>query len=139
MGLINDCLDSSLEKELADLLKPFTQESDYISDPWRAEPVFDYVACIRRVVDSLSRAQDSNREIACGHTKSDLWKEQHANAKEYCTVCRLHQHIEDAQAETDKWRTAVEDALGLEHDKENHTPEWAHDIILQIREIGNRK
>lgn len=133
MGLVNDCLESSLEKEMEDLLQPFIQESDYIYGN------FDYKACIRRVVDSLVRAQDRNREIACGHTKGDLWKEQHANAKEYCTVCRLHQDIEDAQTETAKWRTAVEDALGLEHDDENHTPEWAHDIILQVREIGNRK
>jgi hypothetical protein len=136
MGLINDCLDSTLEKELADLLQPFTQESDYVSDPWRAEPVFDYAACIRRVVASLSRLQDQNREIACGHTKSDLWREQHAGAQEYCTICRLHQDYEDAQAEATKWQRSIEDALGLDYD-ESHTAEWAHDIILKIREIGN--
>ncbi len=103
MGIINDCLDSALEKELEDLLHPFVQESDYVSDPWRAEPVFDYTTCIRRVVASLLEQQDRNKE------------------------------------EVVKWQRAVEDALGLEHDSENHTPEWAYNIILQIREIGNRK
>jgi len=139
MSLINDCLNKSLEDELADILSPFAQESDYINDPWRAEPVFDYTTCIKRVVATLSRLQDQNREIACGHTKGDLWKEQHAKAKEYCTVCRLHDEIEDAKATADKYRIAIETALGLEPDEINHTPEWAEEIILQIREIGNKK
>jgi len=139
MGLINDCLDESLEKELAELLAPFVQESDYISDPWRAEPVFNYTACIKRVVASLLKQQELNQEIACGHSKGDLWTELHANAKPYCTICRLYEEIEGNAAAAVKWRETVESALGIEPDPENHTPEWAYEIILNIREIGNKK
>ncbi len=139
MGLINDCLDESLEKELESLLALFVQESDYISDPWRAEPVFNYTACIKRVVASLLKQQDLNREIACGHSKGDLWTEPHANAKPYCTICKLYDEIEGNAAAAVKWRETVESALGLEPDPENHTPEWAHEVILNIREIGNKK
>lgn len=35
------------------------------------------------------------------------------------------------------WREALEDALGLEPDAENHTPEWAFETVRAIREIGN--
>lgn len=139
MGLINDCLDESLEKELEELLKPFVQESDYVKDAWRPDPVFDYTACIKRVVASLLKQQDQNKEIACGHSKADLWKELHVNAEEYCTVCRLHDEIEEATDSATKWRESVEKALGLEADPENHTPDWAYDTILTIREIGNKK
>lgn len=139
MGLINDCLDESLEKELEELLKPFVQESDYVNDAWRPDPVFDYTACIKRVVASLLKHQERNKKIACGHTKADLWKELHVNAKEYCTVCRLHDEIEEATDSATEWRESVEKALGLEADPENHTPEWAHNVILTIREIGNKK
>lgn len=37
-----------------------------------------------------------------------------------------------------RWLNAIETALGLEHDPVNHTSEWAHDLIREIREIGNR-
>ncbi len=139
MALINNCLDSALEKKLEDLLKPFLQERDYIYDPSRDEPIFNYEACIKRLVNYTLLLQDRNKEIACGHSKSDLWKEQHADAKEYCTICRLHDEIEDAEKYASKWRSAVENALGLEPDEVNHTPEWAEEIILNIREIGNSK
>jgi hypothetical protein len=139
MGLINDCLDDALEKELEDLLKPFVQESDFVHDAWRPDPVFNYTACIKRVVAELSKLKDLNKEIACGHSKADLWKESHAKAQEYCTVCRLHDEIEENSALAEEWRVAVEDALGLESDPENHTPEWAGEVILKIREIGNQK
>lgn len=142
MGLINDRLDEALEKELEELLKPFVQESDYLVYAFRNsryEPVFDYTACIKRVVASLLKQQERNKEIACGHTKADLWKELHIDAEEYCTVCRLHDEIKEATDSSTEWRESVEKALGLEADPENHTPEWAHDIILTIREIGNKK
>ena len=139
MGLINDRLDEALEKELEELLKPFVQESDYVSDAWRPDPVFDYTSCIKRVVASLLKQQERNKKIACGHTKADLWKELHIDAEEYCTVCRLHDEIEEATDSATKWREFVEKALGVEANPENHTPEWAYDVILTIREIGNKK
>ena len=139
MGLINDMLDESLENELKELLQPFVQESDYFSDPWRPSPVFDYTVCIKRVVSELIKQRDLNSKIACGHSKKDLWKECHSDSIEYCTICRLHQEIEENEIKANNWRHAVESALGLESDEVNHTPEWAFDIILKIREIGNRK
>jgi hypothetical protein len=38
----------------------------------------------------------------------------------------------------DEWREALEWALGLEPDPENHTPGWARELVRQIREIGNQ-
>lgn len=35
------------------------------------------------------------------------------------------------------WREAVEQALGVENDPENHTPSWAFDVVRAAREIGN--
>ena len=135
----NSHLGSALEKELEDLLKPFLQEHDYISDPSKDEPTFNYKSCIARLVMHALLLQDRNKEIPCGHSKGDLWKEQHADAIEYCTICRLHDEIEGAEKDASKWRSAVENALGLEPDEVNHTPEWAEEIITNIREIGNRK
>lgn len=37
------------------------------------------------------------------------------------------------------WREALEDALGVSSDPENHTPKWAHEIVRILREIGNRQ
>jgi len=139
MALIVDSLPLSLEKKLEDLLKPFLQERDYTYDPSMDEPIFNYEICIKRLVNYTLLLQDKNREIPCGHSKGDLWKEQHADAIEYCTICRLHDEIEDAEEEANKWRAAIENALGLEIDEVNHTPEWAEEIILNLREIGNRK
>ena len=56
---------------------------------------------------------------------------------------RLYQLREFADArisgENDRrWRESIEKALGVEADAENHTPEWAEEIVLKIREIGNR-
>lgn len=100
---------------------------------------FDYTVCIKRVVSELIKQRDLNSKIACGHSKKDLWKECHSDSIEYCTICRLHQEIEENEIKANNWRHAVESALGLESDEVNHTPEWAFDIILKIREIGNRK
>lgn len=36
------------------------------------------------------------------------------------------------------WRHAIEEALGLEPDAANHTPEWALDVVRGARELGNR-
>lgn len=36
------------------------------------------------------------------------------------------------------WREAIERALGVEADAENHTPKWAEDLVMSHREIGNR-
>jgi len=41
--------------------------------------------------------------------------------------------------DVNKWKSAIENALVLEADEVNHTPEWAEEIIINIREIGNRK
>ncbi len=38
-----------------------------------------------------------------------------------------------------QWRQALEWALGLEPDPINHTPEWAREVVREIREIGNRR
>jgi hypothetical protein len=38
-----------------------------------------------------------------------------------------------------KWRLAIEDALGVEADPENHTPAWANELVRTIREIGNQQ
>ena len=35
------------------------------------------------------------------------------------------------------WREAVEQALGVANDPENHTPSWAFDVVMAAREIGN--
>lgn len=37
----------------------------------------------------------------------------------------------------DQWRDAIERALGVEPDPVEHTPAWAHERVLTIREIGN--
>jgi hypothetical protein len=37
------------------------------------------------------------------------------------------------------WRTAVEEALGVEYDYENHTPAWAREVVRNVREIGNKR
>lgn len=39
----------------------------------------------------------------------------------------------------DEWRAAIEDALGVESDRMNHTPDWARSLVRKIREIGNRQ
>lgn len=67
---------------------------------------------------------------------------QHGTALDvHCCNCHSG-FIFDAKHEcppnADDWREAIETALGLEHDAENHTPDWAHDTVLAIREIGNR-
>jgi hypothetical protein len=49
-------------------------------------------------------------------------------------IAALRSERERAEA----WRLAIELALGLESDPENHTPSWAHEVVLEIREIGNR-
>jgi hypothetical protein len=36
------------------------------------------------------------------------------------------------------WREDIEQALGVEPDTAEHTPSWAHERVLAIREIGNR-
>ena len=81
----------------------------------------------------------NNENLVCGHHKSNLWVESFAGAQSYCVVCSLHEELDLSKKEVEKWRNAVEDALGLERDDENHTPEWAQEIILVIREIGNKK
>jgi hypothetical protein len=45
----------------------------------------------------------------------------------------------EPEAHGSEWRTALEWALGLEPDAENHTPEWAANLVREIREIGNRR
>jgi hypothetical protein len=45
----------------------------------------------------------------------------------------------EPEAHGSEWRTALEWALGLEPDAENHTPEWAASLVREIREIGNRR
>jgi hypothetical protein len=39
--------------------------------------------------------------IPCGHTRGDLWSEQHATAQPYCTVCRLHTECEEAATDAE--------------------------------------
>lgn len=43
-----------------------------------------------------------------------------------------------ADAAAGGWRTVIEHALGVEPDPENHTPAWAHAVVLAARELGNR-
>ena len=38
-----------------------------------------------------------------------------------------------------EWRTSIEQALGVESGETNHTPEWAYNRFLEMREIGNKK
>lgn len=37
-----------------------------------------------------------------------------------------------------KWREAIEWALGVEADPEEHTTEWAKELVRAVREIGNK-
>jgi len=54
--------------------------------------------------------------------------------------CPVHgEQKESAEHCSSEWREALEWALGLEADVQNHTPEWARELIREIREIGNRK
>lgn len=39
----------------------------------------------------------------------------------------------------EQWRLALEWALGLEPDPDNHTPEWAAELVRELREIGNEE
>lgn len=139
MGIINDLLGKEEESEFEEILNSFIEESDYTYDVWRSESVFDYKKCVKRVVAELKQLKEEKVKIACGHTKGDLWTELHPKAQKYCTICRLHDEIDDADSQSIKWRNAVEGALGLEPDPINHNPEWAQEIILKIREIGNKK
>lgn len=81
-------------KELESILSPFVEESDYITEPGVEEPTFNYTRCLKRVVAELSRLKDLNREIACGHTKGDLYKSYSPDAKEYCLICEMQNQIE---------------------------------------------
>jgi ribosomal protein L34E len=44
-----------------------------------------------------------------------------------------------AEALGDEWREAIEAALGVEPDPGEHTPQWAREIVLAHREIGNKQ
>jgi len=51
----------------------------------------------------------------------------------------LKYKVEKAEQSNIEWRETIENALGLEPDPVNHDKQWAYDIILNIREIGNGK
>jgi hypothetical protein len=51
----------------------------------------------------------------------------------------LKYKLEKAEQSNTEWRETIENALGLEPDPVNHDKQWAYDIILTVREIGNRK
>ena len=85
-------------KELEDILSPFVEEGDYVTEPGADEPTFNYARCLKRVVTELARLKDLNREIACGHTKGDLYKSYSPDAKEYCLICEMQNQIESAKA-----------------------------------------
>lgn len=66
---------------------------------------------------------------------------QHGTAMDvHCCHCHsgfIFDTNHECPPNADDWREAIETALGLEHDAENHTPDWAHDTVIAIREIGN--
>lgn len=43
-----------------------------------------------------------------------------------------------ANSAADEWREAIEWALGVEPDPEEHTTEWARELVRAVREIGNK-
>jgi len=47
--------------------------------------------------------------------------------------------LENAQGIANAWRLAIEEALGLEGDVENHTPAWAMEVVRELRELGNQQ
>jgi len=54
----------------------------------------------------------------------------------HCSTCELYERgVSDA---TRSWRRALEEALGLEDDPENHTVEWARETVRTLRELGNQ-
>ena len=52
---------------------------------------------------------------------------------------RLHDQITESKIDVLEWRTSIEQALGVESGETNHTPEWAYNRFLEMREIGNKK
>ena len=56
MGILQAALDKALEDKMLEILKGFIREEDFVFDSWRNEKVFDYMKCIRRVVEIASRA-----------------------------------------------------------------------------------
>ena len=61
MGLINDLLDEQLENELLSLLKNFVSHEDFFEDCWRPSKVFDYVKCIKRIVENLNKINNYSK------------------------------------------------------------------------------
>jgi hypothetical protein len=58
----------------------------------------------------------------------------------HCCHCHsgfIFDRDHQCSATADEWREAIETALGVEPDAENHTPEWAGELVQSIREIGN--
>ena len=70
-------------------------------------------------------------EGACQH--GTAWDVHCCNCHSGFIFDQNHQCLPSA----DDWRTAIESALGVEPDIENHTPAWAFELVRTIREIGN--
>lgn len=67
---------------------------------------------------------------------------QHGTALDvHCCNCHsgfIFDRDHECPASADEWREAIENALGVESDSENHTPAWAAELVLAMREVGNQ-
>jgi hypothetical protein len=84
--------------------------------------------------DPLARAYDA--VIAVRSLRNDVRDRQVSLMEREKMLAELRR---EPEAHGSEWRTALEWALGLEPDAENHTPEWAANLVREIREIGNRR
>jgi hypothetical protein len=121
-------VEEKLRSKFEELLKPFIKPNDYILN----NNHFDYEKCILRITKELTSHQHFNKRIDCGHCVRDLTSESYIGAKPYCTICHLHDMINEAESESDNWRIAVESALNIKAD-ENHDPKWAIEQIKLIK------
>jgi hypothetical protein len=90
---------------------------------------------------SHADARDCLRSVAGKREHDTLWRyidqqllQQEATGRE---SDELRDKLVRAIALAGNWQVAIEGALGVESDDSEHTPQWAYERVLAIREIGN--